>query len=50
MLRVEDPALPAFDGRQDPETLQDFMRDYTTRATREIEELRAYEQVKGYRF
>ena len=50
MLQVEDPALPAFDKRQDPEALQDFMRDYTTRATREIEELRAYEQVKGYRF
>ncbi|MEE3179478.1 MAG: hypothetical protein VX317_07325, partial [Verrucomicrobiota bacterium] len=50
MLQVKDPALPAFDKRQDPEALQDFMRDYTTRATREIEELRAYEQVKGYRF
>jgi len=47
MLQVEDPALPSFDKRQDPEVLQDFMRDYTTR---EIEKLRAYEQVKGYRF
>ena len=50
MLQVEDPALPAFDERQDPEALQNFMRDYIARATREIEELRAYEQVKGYRF
>ena len=50
MLQVEDPALPAFDERQDPEALQNFMRDYIARATREIEELRAYERVKGYRF
>ena len=50
MLQVEDSALPAFDERRDPEALEAFMRRYTARATREIEELRDYEQAKGYRF
>ena len=50
MLQVEDPALPAFDERHDPEALEAFMRSYTARAIREKEELRAYEQAKGYRF
>lgn len=50
MLELSDPALPAFDDRHDPQALQLFMKSYTDRATREIEELRSYEQVKGYRF
>ncbi len=50
MVRVEDPALPAFDHRERPEALEQFMQRYTARATREVEELRAYEQKKGYRF
>ena len=50
MQQVKDPALPAFDQRRDPGALETFMRSYTARATREIEELRPYEQAKGYRF
>tara|TARA_B100000900_G_scaffold386709_1_gene377377 strand:- start:211 stop:522 length:312 start_codon:yes stop_codon:yes gene_type:complete len=50
MLHLSDPALPAFDDRHDPQALQLFMKSYTDRATREIEELRTYEQAKGYRF
>ena len=50
MIRISDPALPAFNGRRDPRALQSFMKSYTDRATKEIEELRSYEEVKGYRF
>tara|TARA_B100001109_G_C18836947_1_gene462444 strand:+ start:670 stop:1467 length:798 start_codon:yes stop_codon:yes gene_type:complete len=50
MLHTSDPALPAFDDRHDPEALQLFMRNYTKRSIREIEELRSYEAAKGYRF
>ena len=50
MQRFNDPALPAFDQREDPKALEAFMRTYTARATREKEELRSYEQEKGYRF
>ena len=50
MFRISDPALHAFDKRQDPHALQSFMESYTTRATKEIEQLQSYEQIKGYRF
>ena len=50
MVQVKDPALSAFDQRDRPQALQEFMKSYTARATQEVEELRAYEQRKGYRF
>jgi len=50
MFRISDPALHAFDKRQDPHALQSFMESYTNRATKEIEQLQSYEQIKGYRF
>ena len=50
LKRVNDSALAAFEERDDPEVLAKFVRDYTARATKAKEELRAYEQEKGYRF
>ncbi|MBL47513.1 MAG: hypothetical protein CMP28_00965 [Roseibacillus sp.] len=50
MQRFNDPALTAFDNREDPEALEAFIRTYTARATKAKEELRTYEQAKGYRF
>ena len=50
MVRVEDPALAAFDNRHDPDELKRFMQQYTERATKEVETLREYEKKTGYRF
>ncbi len=50
MVRVEDPALAAFDRRHLPESLERFMRAYRTRAAKEVEALKPYEKRKGYRF
>jgi N-sulfoglucosamine sulfohydrolase len=50
MVRYNDPALAAFDGRDSLETRERFMEEYTTRATKEVEALRPYEKQQGYRF
>ena len=50
MAANEDPALAAFDGRNRPEALDAFVRSYRASAQRVKDELRAYEQRKGYRF
>jgi hypothetical protein len=50
MVRVGDPALRAFDNRQQPEMLERFLQDYRKRAAEEVEALIPYEKQQGYRF
>lgn len=50
MVQVGDSALDAFDQRDDPNALEKFMKEYTARATKEVEDLKEYEQRKGYGF
>jgi N-sulfoglucosamine sulfohydrolase len=50
MVRVNDPALNAFDNRNQPEAQEQFLQDYRSRAAKEIEALKPYERKHGYRF
>ncbi|HSW45129.1 MAG TPA: sulfatase [Phycisphaerae bacterium] len=50
MEKTGDPAAEAFRHRESPEALARFMRDYSAKAAREIEELQEYENRTGYRF
>ena len=50
MVLVKDPALHAFDHRDKPEALDEFILDYRTRAAKEVEALKSYEEKHGYRF
>ena len=50
MVRVNDPALAAFDKRHQPAALDEFMQTYRERAAREVEALRPYEKAQRYTF
>jgi len=50
MVRVQDPALGAFDNRHRPEVLEEYVKTYRTRAAKEVEALRPYEKATDYRF
>jgi len=50
MVRARDPALHAFDNRQQPELLERFVQDCRAQAAKEIEALKPYEKQQGYRF
>lgn len=50
MVRVQDPALHAFDHRHQSEMLEQFVQDYRTRAAEEVEALEPYEKANDYRF
>lgn len=50
MVRVEDPALDAFDHRHHPEALEQFLQDYKAKAANEVREQKPYEKENGYRF
>jgi N-sulfoglucosamine sulfohydrolase len=50
MVDLNDPILTAFDGRKSSAALEQFMQKYTARATKEVEELKPYEEAKGYQF
>jgi N-sulfoglucosamine sulfohydrolase len=50
MVLVEDPALHAFDHRDKPEALEEFIVNYRRRAAEEVEALKPYEKKHGYRF
>ena len=50
MVKYNDSALGAFDGRDSLETREQFMRAYTARAKKEVEALIPYEKAQGYRF
>jgi len=50
MRKTGAPGIEAFEHRDDPEALERFMRDYSARAAREIEQLKVYEERTGYRF
>ena len=50
MVNVKDPALDAFDRRNQRAALEDFVQSYRKRAEQEVGELKSYEAVKGYRF
>jgi N-sulfoglucosamine sulfohydrolase len=50
MLCFKDPARAAFDDRDRPEALEQFMKEYTNRSTKEVEDLKPYEKAKGYIF
>lgn len=50
MAKTSDPALSAFDQRDQPEALEDFVESYQATAQQQKDELRDYEKRKGYRF
>ena len=50
MVKHNDFALDAFDHRDLPEALEQFMKDYTERSGKEVEALKPYEEAKRYRF
>jgi hypothetical protein len=50
MRETGDPALEAFENRHSPEALERFMSRYKARVSKEIEDLKEYEERTGYRF
>ena len=50
MEQMGDVAIEAFRHRDSPAALQQFMREYSAKAAREIQELKEYEARTGYRF
>jgi hypothetical protein len=50
MVRVGDPALHAFDNRQQPDVLERFLQNYRKQAAEEVEALKPYEKQQDYRF
>ena len=50
MVKYGDFALEAFDQRDSPAALEQFMKDYTERSGKEVEALKPYEEAKRYRF
>ena len=50
MAETSDPALSAFDQRDQPEALEHFVESYKAAAQQQKDELRNYENRKGYRF
>jgi hypothetical protein len=50
MVQVNDPALAAFDHRNDPAALEAFIGSYRAQAQKEVEALKPYEKAQGYRF
>ena len=50
MVRVNDPALVAFDKRDQLEAREQFLQEYRSRAAKEVEALKPYEKQHGYRF
>jgi len=50
MVKYNDPALVAFEGRDSLAIREAFMETYTERAMKEVEALEPYEKVQGYRF
>ena len=50
MVKYGNFALKAFDQRDSPAALEQFMKDYTERSGKEVEALKPYEEAKRYRF
>ena len=50
MAETADPALAAFDNREQPEALDQFVEGYRSAAHEVKDALRSYEKRKGYRF
>ena len=50
MVQVEDPAIEAFDNRDQPDALERFVQSYRDSAADEVEALKPYEKAQGYRF
>lgn len=50
MIQVEDSAIHAFDHRDEPNVLEEYVRNYRERAAKEVESLKAYEKEQGFRF
>lgn len=51
MVQVkEESALDAFDKRYQPDVLEDLVQSYREQAEKVVEELKTYENAKGYRF
>ena len=50
MAETADPALAAFDNREQPEALDQFVEGYRSAAQKVKDALRSYEKRKGYRF
>ncbi|MEM7387751.1 MAG: sulfatase-like hydrolase/transferase, partial [Verrucomicrobiota bacterium] len=50
MVATEDPALEAFERRDQSQAMETFVQEYRAAAQRAKDELRSYEREKGYRF
>ena len=50
MIETNDPALDAFDHRDQPQALERFLQAYRSRMAKEVEALKPYEKKNGYRF
>ena len=50
MVQVEDSALHAFDHRDEPDVLEEYVQDYREHAAKEVEALKPYEKEQGYHF
>jgi hypothetical protein len=50
MLQVNDPALAAFDARDNPAALEAFIQSYREEAQKEVEALKPYEKAQNFRF
>ena len=50
IVKYGDFALEAFDQRDSPAALEQFMKDYTERSGKEVEALKPYEEARRYRF
>jgi N-sulfoglucosamine sulfohydrolase len=50
MVQVNDPALAAFDARDNPAALEAFIQSYREEAQKEVEALKPYEKAQNFRF
>ena len=50
MVQVNDPALAAFEARDNPAALEAFIESYRAQAQKEVDALKPYEKAQNYRF
>ena len=50
MLRTQHPGQACFDTRNQPAALDAYMKAYIAKASKEVEDPKAYEKKVGYRF
>jgi len=50
MVQVNDPALAAFEARDNPAALEAFIESYRAQAQKEVDALKPYEKAQNFRF